>query len=142
MKRIDESQYNSDYHKRKNKCNRYGCDNFSIYFTNNINYCDDCMYEVKFPDKISRINTLEEIKNTDPSRLIHTLKKDRDKIIQLEELLEKKEDMIIGLETEQENYYEGANEYEFLAQENEELQEEIQELQEHVCHCNEGDEEI
>ena len=150
MEYIDESKYSSNYHTRKRKCSKYGCDNFSISFTNDISYCDDCFYHIKYPDKISRLNFLEEYKNTDPTKFLQALKKERDRIIQLEETLETKDDEIVSLEEGQEHYYEYCEENEYLTDQNSQLQEQVdqlqgqlQEMEDHECQKrNEWNEEI
>ena len=157
MEFIDESKYHLDYHKRKRKCNKHGCDTFAINFTNDIGYCDDCFYNIKYPDKIARTNLLEEYRDSDPVRLIQALKKERDRILQLEEILETQDEEIVSMETIQEqweenerHHYESYEENEYLTEQNsqlqeqvDELQDQLQEMEEHECQkCNAWNEKI
>ena len=134
---IDESKYREDYQTKKRKCSKHGCDIFSCSFTNNINFCDSCFYEIKFFDKIAELNYLKEYvmnANSDPIRLLDVLKKERDKIIQLEDTLEIKEDQIESLEYSLEAHSETDDDTQYeidsLSDLNEQLQEEIIQLQE------------
>ena len=135
----DESKYVADYDTKKRKCNNYGCDNFSLYFTNNLSYCDKCYHGWKYYDKVTELNYLKEYVNSDPVKLIMALKKERDKIIELENTLEIKEDQIVNLELQLEHETETENEVQYeidsLNEINEQLEEQIIQLQEMSCDC-------
>ena len=46
--------------KKLKKCNK--CDVYCIYFTNNMDYCEDCMFKIKYPDKLEKIETYQKLR--------------------------------------------------------------------------------